>query len=251
MLNLSSSAFDLSSTLPSQICYDAQELPPSDMIALARPRSGGGSPMTRRYFLFLLSSSAAWLLSARGHAVSQPAAKVPRIGVLVSASEPHPFADALRHGLQNLGYSEGHNITLDVRYTQGRSDLAAQFAAELVRSDVAMIVAHFTPAVRAAMAATKPSPIVMLAGAPLQSGFIKSLYEPGGHVPGLSAQDAELGGKRIHLLSDLIPKLACVGVLATTPTTDPFSRPYVADIQAAGSALNLGVAPGLIGCARE
>ena len=151
--------------------------------------------MTRRYLLFLLSSSAAWLLSARGRAVSQPAAKVPRIGVLVSASEPHPFADALRHGLQNLGYSEGRNIALDVRYTQGRSDLAAQFAAELVRSDVAMIVAHFTPAVRAAMAATKTIPIVMVAGAPLQSGFIKSLYEPGGNVTGLSAMDAELGGK--------------------------------------------------------
>ena len=59
--------------------------------------------------------------------------------------------------------------------------------------------------------------------------------------------DAELGGKRIQLLSDLIPKLACVGVLATTPTTDPFSRPFVADIQAAGSALNVRVAPVLIG----
>src|SRR5262249_54655877 len=85
------------------------------------------------------------------------------------------------------GYSEGRNITLDVRYTQGRSDLAAQFAAELVKSDVAMIVAHFTPAVRAAMAATKTIPIVMVAGAPLQSGFIKSLSEPGGNVTGLSA----------------------------------------------------------------
>ena len=203
--------------------------------------------MTRRCFLLLLSSSAAWLLSARGRAVSQPAAKVPRIGVLVSASEPHPFADALRHGLQNLGYSEGRNIALDVRYTQGRSDLAAQFATELVRSDVAIIVAHFTPAVRAAMAATKTIPIVMVVGAPLQSGFIKSLYEPGGNVTGLSGMDAELGGKRIQLLSDLIPKLACVGVLATTPTTDPFSRPFVADIQAAGSALNVRVAPVLIG----
>jgi putative tryptophan/tyrosine transport system substrate-binding protein len=101
--------------------------------------------------------------------------------------------------------------------------------------------------VRAAMAATKTIPIVMVAGAPLQSGFIKSLYEPGGNVTGLSAMDAELGGKRIQLLSDLIPKLACVGVLATTPTTDPFSRPFVADIQAAGSALNVRVAPVLIG----
>jgi putative ABC transport system substrate-binding protein len=204
--------------------------------------------MTRRYFIFLLSSGAAWLLSARGRAFSQQTLKIPRIGVLVSASEPHPFADALRRGLQNLGYSEGRNIKLEVRYTEGRSDRAAELAAELVGSDVAMIVAHFTPAVRAAMAATKTVPIIMApAGAPLQSGFIKSLYEPGGNVTGLSAMDAELGGKRIQLLSDLIPKLACVGVLATTPTTDPYSRPFVADIQAAATALNVRVSPVLIG----
>src|SRR6266446_1552453 len=204
--------------------------------------------MRRRAFISLLGGAAAmppslWPLAG----LAQQQGKLPLIGVLVSASEPHPFADALRRGLQNLGYSEGHNITLDVRYTQGRSDLAAQFAAELVSGGVAMIVAHFTPAVRAAMAATKTIPIVMLAGAPLQSGFIKSLYEPGGNVTGLSGMDAELGGKRIQLLSDLIPKLACVGVLATTPTTDPFSRPFVADIQAAGSALNVRVAPVQIG----
>jgi hypothetical protein len=66
--------------------------------------------MTRRYFLFLLSSSAVWLLSTRRHAVSQQAAKVPRVGVLVSASEPHPFADALRRGLQTglLGRAQYH-----------------------------------------------------------------------------------------------------------------------------------------------
>src|SRR6266446_10433472 len=176
--------------------------------------------MRRRAFISLLGGAAAmppslWPLAG----LAQQQGKLPLIGVLVSASEPHPFADALRRGLQNLGYSEGHNITLDVRYTQGRSDLAAQFAAELVKSDVAMIVAHFTPAVRAAMAATKTIPIVMApAGAPLQSGFIKSLYEPGGNVTGLSGMDAELGGKRIQLLRDLMPNLACVGVLATTPT---------------------------------
>jgi putative ABC transport system substrate-binding protein len=59
--------------------------------------------------------------------------------------------------------------------------------------------------------------------------------------------DAELGGKRIQLLRDLIPNLACVGVLATTPTTDPFSRPYVADIQTAAAAANVRVSPVLIG----
>jgi putative ABC transport system substrate-binding protein len=165
---------------------------------------------------------------------------------LVSASEPHRFADDLRRGLERLGYSDGRNIVLDVRYTQGRSDRAAELAAELVRNRVTIIVAHFTPAVRAAMAATKTIPIVMVAGAPLQSGFIKSLAEPGGNVTGLSAMDAELGGKRIQLLRDLIPNLTCVGVLATTPTTDPFSKPFVADIQTAATTAKLKTSPVLI-----
>jgi putative ABC transport system substrate-binding protein len=174
------------------------------------------------------------------------------VGVIVSASQPHPFADAQRRGLDRLGYAEGRNITLDIRYTQGRSDRAAEFAIELVRSRVAVIVAHFTPAVRAAMAATNTIPIVMApAGAPLESGFIKSLAEPGGNVTGLSAMDAELGGERIQLLRELIPNLTCVAILATTPTTDPFSRPFVADIEAAAKAANVRTSPVLIGGSSE
>src|SRR5215467_8703461 len=196
--------------------------------------------MRRRDSLLLLGGGAAWCFAA-GWGFAQQAAKVPRVGVLVSASEPHPFAEALRRGLQQLGYAEGRNIILDVRYTQGRSDRAAEFATDLVRGDVALIVAHFTPAVRPAMAATKTMPIVMVAGAPLQSGFIKSLAEPGGNVTGLSGMDAELGGKRIQLLRELIPNLSCVGVLATTPATDPFSQPFVADIQAAATTAKLKV----------
>ena len=204
---------------------------------------------TRRDVIALVAGAViAWPLAAR----AQQPGKLPLIGVLVSASPPHPFADAFGRGLRALGYSEGQNIRVEFRYSEGRSDRAAELAAELVRSDVAMIVAHFTPAVRAAMAATKTIPIVMApAGAPLQSGFIKSLSEPGGNVTGLSAMDAELGGKRIQLLRDLIPNLACVGVLATTPTTDPFSQPFVADIQAAATAANLRVSPVLIGGSSE
>jgi putative ABC transport system substrate-binding protein len=204
---------------------------------------------TRRDLIALAGGAViAWPLAAR----AQQPGNLPLIGVLVSASPPHPFADAFGRGLRALGYSEAQNIRVEFRYTEGRSDRAAELAAELVRSDVAMIVAHFTPAVRAAMAATKTIPIVMApAGAPLQSGFIKSLSEPGGNVTGLSAMDAELGGKRIQLLRDLIPNLACVGVLATTPTTDPFSQPFVADIQAAATASNLRVSPVLIGGSSE
>ena len=135
-------------------------------------------------FITLLGgAAAAWPLVAH----AQQLRKLPHIGVLVSASPPHPFADAYWRGLHSLGYAEGQNIKVEFRYTDGRSDRAAELAVELVRSDVAVIVAHFTPAVRAAMAATKTIPIVMVAGAPLQSGFIKSLYEPGGNVTGLSA----------------------------------------------------------------
>jgi len=200
--------------------------------------------MRRREFITLIGGAAAWPLTAG----AQQSENVPRVGVLVSASEPHPFADALRRGLGRLGYADGRNIVLDVRYTQGQSDRAAQLAADLVRSRVAIIVAHFTPAVRAAMAATKTIPIVMApAGAPLQSGFIKSLAEPGGNVTGLSAMDAELGGKRIQLLRELIPNLVCVGVLATTPTTDPFSQPFVADIHAAATTAKLRTSAVLIG----
>src|SRR3984893_13340200 len=115
-------------------------------------------PLKQREVITLIGGAAAtWPMAAR----AQQAGKVPRVGVLVSASEPHPFADALRRGLQRLGYSEGHNIELLVRYPQGQSDRAAELAAELVRMPLAVIVAHFTPATRAAIAATKTSAVTI------------------------------------------------------------------------------------------
>jgi putative ABC transport system substrate-binding protein len=170
----------------------------------------------------------------------------------VSASPPHPFADALRRGLQALGYSEGGNIALEFRYSGGRSDRAGEIATEFVRLGVDVIVAHFTPAVRAAMGATQTIPIVMApAGAPLQSGFIDSLARPGGNVTGLSAMDAEIGGKRLQLLRDLIPSLARVAVLATTPATDPFSGPFVENLRLAATRTGLRLEPVLISGADE
>jgi hypothetical protein len=81
---------------------------------------------------------------------------------------------------------------------------------------------------------TRIIPIVMApAGAPLQSGFVQSLANPGGNVTGLSAMDAEIGGKRLQLLRDLIPGLARVAVLASNPNTDPFSGPFVEDLRLA------------------
>ena len=185
----------------------------------------------RRVFTAVL---AATLLGAPGRAFPQKSEKLPRIGVVVSATPPHPFADAFRRGLRPLGYVEGENIAIEWRYTEGQSDRAAALARELVQLGVDVIVAHFTPAVRAAMVATQTIPIVMApAGAPVQSGFVDSLAHPGGNVTGLSAMDAELGGKRLQLLREVIPNLARVAALASSVSTDPFSRPFVDDMQAA------------------
>jgi putative tryptophan/tyrosine transport system substrate-binding protein len=149
----------------------------------------------------LVVGVAATLFAAPSLAFSQQAPKLPRIGVLVAASPPHPFADAFQRGLRTFGYTESKNVTIQFHYTDGRGDRAMEFAAELVRSNVDIIVAHFTGAVRAAMTATRTIPIVMApAGAPLELGLIASLARPGGNVTGLSAMDAELGGKQLGLL---------------------------------------------------
>ena len=199
--------------------------------------------MKRREFITLLGGAAAWPAAAP----SQQAGKLPHIGTLVSASPPHPFGDAFWRGLHALGYSQGKDINVELRYTDGRSDRAEELADEMVRQRVDVIVAHFTPAVRAALGATRTIPIVMApAGAPLQSGFVESLARPGGNVTGLSAMDAEIGGKRLQLLRELVPGLARVAVLASNPTTDPFSGPFVEDLRLAARRAGLRLEPVLV-----
>ena len=205
--------------------------------------------MRRREFITLLGgAAAAWPLGALG----QQPGKLPLIGVLVSASPPHPFADAFWRGLHALGYSEGQNIKVEFRYTEGRSDRAEEFAEEFVRTGVNVIVAHYAIGTAAAMAATRTIPIVMAPhGAPLQLGVINSLARPGGNVTGLSAMDAEIGGKRVELLRELIPNLSRIAVLATTSTTSPFGPPFVEDLRLAATSASLGFKPILIGGSSE
>jgi putative tryptophan/tyrosine transport system substrate-binding protein len=171
--------------------------------------------------------------------------------VLVSASSPHPFADAFWRGLHAIGYSEGQNIKVEFRYTDARSDRAEEYAEELVRLNVDVIVAHYAIGTAAAMAATRTIPIVMVHGAPLQLGAINSLARPGGNVTGLSAMDAEIGGKRVQLLRELIPNLSRIAVLATTPTTSQFGPPFVEDLRLAATSAGLGFEPILIGGSSE
>ena len=200
--------------------------------------------MRRREFITLLGGMAtAWPLVAR----AQRPRKFPFVGVLVSASHPHPFADAFWRGLHALGYSDGENIKVEFRYTDGRSDRAEEYAEELVRLSPDVIVAHYALAVSAAMAATRTIPIVMAPhGAPLQLGVIDSLARPGGNVTGLSGMDAEIGGKRVELLRELIPNLRCIAALAATPT-NPYSGPFVEDLRLGVTRAGLRFEPILIG----
>jgi putative ABC transport system substrate-binding protein len=199
--------------------------------------------MKRREFITLLGgAAAAWPLAAR----AQLPRRLPRVGVLVGTSPPFPLADALQQGLHALGYSEGSNIALEFRYTMGRSDRATELAAELVRLSVDVIVTHWTQATRAVLEATKSIPVVMVVGAPLQSGFVDSLARPSGNATGLSGMDAELGGKRLQLLREIMPTLTCVAVLATTTTTNPYSGPFVDDLRVAGETAGLRIEPVLI-----
>jgi putative ABC transport system substrate-binding protein len=196
----------------------------------------------RREFLGLLGgTAAAWPLVASAQKIE----KMPRVGVLVALSAPHPFTEAFRSGMRDLGYSEGGNIVVEWRYANAQFSRAVELATELVRLQVDVIAAYHTPAVKAAMNATKTIPIVMSpAGAPLELGLVASLARPGGNVTGLSAMEAELGGKRLDLLREVIPRLARVAVLAAK--TDPFTPPFLQDLRTGAARLGLQLNPVMI-----
>ena len=194
--------------------------------------------MRRREFITLIGGAAAWPLVAR----AQQFEKMPRVGCLVALSAPHPFTEAFRSGMRDLGYIEGRNIAIEWRYADAQFSRAIELAAELVRLQVDVIAAYHTPAVRAAMNATRSIPIVMSpAGAPLEMGLVASLARPGGNVTGLSNMEAELGGKRLELLREVVPKLARVAVLAAK--TDPFTASFVKDLQTGAMRLSLQLHP--------
>src|SRR5262245_47972533 len=144
--------------------------------------------------------------------------KVPLIGYL-SNSDPASESrrsELVRLALRERGYIEGQNIAIEYRYTEGNLNRLPELAAELVRLKVDIIVVAGGPTwVLAAKNATKTIPIVMVgAGAdPVQAGLVESLARPGGNVTGITLLDPELGGKRLELLKEVVPKLAHVAVL--------------------------------------
>ena len=158
-------------------------------------------------------------------AEAQQPKKVPRIGYL-SALDPatdSARAEAIRQALRELGYIEGQNIAIEFRYAEGKPDRNPELAAELVRLKVDIIVvAGGTRVVQAAKNATKTIPIVMMGAGgadPVEAGVIESLARPGGNVTGVATLSRELGGKRLELLKEAVPKVARVAVLYDAATS--------------------------------
>src|SRR5258705_2868516 len=168
--------------------------------------------MRRRDFLRVLGAAAVdWTLGARAQS-----AKLPTIGILVLGNpEPALFLSAFRDGLRHLGYTEGQNIRLEIRSSDGRVSLLSEVASELVRLKVDVIVAPQTPPSIAAKQATSDIPMVMAGvGDPLETGLVASLPRPSGNVTGLSGGPKEVMGKNVELIREVLPSARRIGALA-------------------------------------
>jgi putative ABC transport system substrate-binding protein len=183
------------------------------------------------------------ILSLRGAplAAEAPPSKVPRIGFLMPLLTPERAhsLEAFRQRLHELGWIEGENVALELRYAEAGIDTARlpDLAADLVRLNVDVIVT-VGGTTRIAQSATRTIPIVMVTGGdPVEAGFVTSLAQPGGNITGLAGLGAELSGKRLELLKQAVPQLSRVAFLLN-PTN--VSADYVRETQVA--ALALGVA---------
>ena len=194
--------------------------------------------MRRREFITLLGSGAvAWPLAARAQ---QPA--TPVIGFLrasTAAGTAHLLA-ALRRGLNELGFVEGQNLTIEYRWAEGQSARLPALAADLVSRPVAVIIAGASEASIAAKAATSTIPIVFVTAAdPISSGLVASLNRPGGNATGVSYLTSALGAKRLELVHQMVPAAKSVAVLMNPG--NPTSGPLMRDVQAGAQVLGLQI----------
>jgi ABC-type uncharacterized transport system substrate-binding protein len=185
-------------------------------------------------------------LTTASLAQAQQSKKVPRIGYL-SASDPATDttrAEGIRLALRERGYIEGQNIATEYRYAEGKLDRLPELAAELVRLKVDIIVTGGPIPVRAAKNATKTISIVMMGGGtdPVEEGLVDSLARPGGNVTGITNLDRELGGKRLELFKEAVPKLVRIAVLHD-PATPGTAHEVKEVLPVAARALRLTIQP--------
>ena len=196
--------------------------------------------LKRREFITLLGGALAmWLIASR----ALQAAKLPTIGFLgqTTRSGGSEWIAAFVQRLHELGWNEGRTIAIEYRWAEGREERFAELAAELVRLKVDVIVTSGTPAVMASKQATSDIPIVFAtAGDPVGNNLVASLARPGGNVTGLSILAADLAGKRLELLREVVPGLHRLAIIGNVG--NPFTVLEMGQVQAAASTLGLEVA---------
>jgi putative ABC transport system substrate-binding protein len=190
----------------------------------------------RREFISLLGSTAV------ACPIAAWAQQLPMIGFLSSAS-PDLYSDRLRtfrEGLKEIGYVEGQNVAIEYRWAEGQNDRLPTLAADLVRLQVAVIVAAGgTPSALAAKTATATIPIVFAVGTdPIEAGLVASLNRPGGNLTGVTNLNAEIGPKRLELLHELLPTAVNIAVLVD-PTTPILNEEFLRGVQTAASKMGL------------
>jgi putative ABC transport system substrate-binding protein len=191
----------------------------------------------RREFITLLGGAAvAWPLAAR----AQQPGKLPIIGFLGQStrSAASEWVAAFVQRLRELGWIEGRTVAIEYRWAEGRAERYAEIAAELVRLKVDVIVTSGTPAVMASKEATSIIPIVFAtAGDPVANNLVTSLARPGGNVTGLATLTADLAGKRIELLREVVPGLRRLAIMGNVG--NPFTVLEIGEVQAAARTLGL------------
>jgi len=196
-----------------------------------------GSAMMRREFIALVGGvAAAWPLAARAQQST-----IPVVGYLSSfPADINPkFVQAFRQGLNEAGFVEGRNVTIEYRWDEeGRYDRLPMMVADLIGKQVAVLFASPVPAALAAKAATVTVPIVFAIGSdPVEAGLVDSLSRPGANVTGATFLSVELGAKRLELLRDLLPTMNSIGMLVNP--NNPNAAPQTKHLEPVTAALGL------------
>ena len=196
--------------------------------------------LRRREFIALIGSVAtAWPLAA----YAQQPGRMRRIGILMSLAESDPEAQArvaaFRKELQTLGWAEGRNVRIDVRWAASDKVLMQKFAKELVALHPDLILSHNTPTTTSLVQQTRTIPIVfVVVSDPVGSGFLASFARPGGNVTGFTNIEPTMAGKWLELLKEIAPSVARVALLFN-PATAPYAEFYLTPFKAAGASLAL------------
>jgi putative tryptophan/tyrosine transport system substrate-binding protein len=194
--------------------------------------------LKRRDFITLLSGAAAWPIVAR----AQPTRAIRRVGVLMAIAESDPEGQArvraFDHAMNDLGWVEGRNVRIDVRWAAGNADRFRAYAAELVALAPDVIVANSNIALSAVQQEATTIPIVFFVGVdPIDSGFVTNLARPGGNITGFTTFEPEMGGKLLGLLKEIASRVTRVAVILNPATAAPHTDSYFKSINPAARAL--------------